>query len=115
MRYAMTGATGFVGGALASRLRQGGHEVVALVREPGRAGALSAGGAPWAAGDLAAPAVLDRLCAGADGLFHVAGWYKVGERNPSPGTRVNVEGTRNVPEAARRTRVPKVVYTSTLA
>src|SRR3954451_997115 len=115
MRHGMTGATAFVGGALASRLRQGGHEGVALVREPGRAGALSAAGVHLVAGDLADTAALDRLCAGADGLFHVAGWYKVGERNPSPGTRVNVEGTRNVLEAARRTRVPKVVYTSTLA
>ncbi len=115
MRYAITGATGFVGGALASKLRKSGHEVVALVRDPGRAGALSAAGVHLVAGDLADTAALDRLCAGTDGLFHVAGWYKLGQRDCSPGTRVNVEGTRNVLEAARRTRVPKVVYTSTLA
>ncbi|MCK0114189.1 NAD(P)H-binding protein [Ornithinimicrobium sp. F0845] len=39
MRYALTGATGFVGGELAHQLRAEGHDVVALVRSPGRAAA----------------------------------------------------------------------------
>jgi dihydroflavonol-4-reductase len=115
MRYAITGATGFVGGELARQLREQGHEVVALVRDPTRAGALRDRGVELVTGDLDDPAALDRLCAGADGLFHVAGWYKLGQRDPSPGTKVNVEGTRNALEAARRNQVPKVVYTSTLA
>jgi nucleoside-diphosphate-sugar epimerase len=115
MRYAMTGATGFVGGVLARQLRDAGHEVVTLVRDPGRAGALERLGAELVAGDLDDAAALDRLCAGADGLFHVAGWYKLGQRDPSPGVRVNVEGTRNVLAAAQRAGVPRVVYTSTLA
>ena len=55
-------------------------------------------------GDLDDTAALDRLCADVDGLFHVAGWYKLGQRDPSPGDRVNVEGTRHVARrrAARR-------------
>ena len=37
MRYAMTGATGFLGGELAAQLRSSGHDLVALVRDPARA------------------------------------------------------------------------------
>jgi nucleoside-diphosphate-sugar epimerase len=66
-------------------------------------------------GDLFDAAALDRLCSGVDGLFHVAGWYKLGVRDPSVGWRVNVDGTRAVLSAAARSRVPRVVYTSTLA
>jgi nucleoside-diphosphate-sugar epimerase len=115
MRYAMTGATGFVGGALARRLRDDGHEVLALVRDPARAVDLEAVGVELLPGDLDDAAALDRLCTGVDGLFHVAGWYRLGERDASIGERVNVAGTRNVLETALRHAVPRVVYTSTLA
>ena len=115
MRYAITGATGFVGGVLARQLRDAGHEVRALVRDPARATALDARGVELVPGDLDDAAALDRLCADVDGLFHVAGWYKLGQRDPSVGDRVNVEGTRNALAAAQRAGVPKVVYTSTLA
>jgi dihydroflavonol-4-reductase len=115
MRYAMTGATGFVGGALARLLRDEGHEVRALVRDPARASDLAALGVELVPGDLGDATALDALCAGVDGLFHVAGWYKLGQRDPSVGDRVNVDGTRNVLAAAERAGVPKVVYTSTLA
>lgn len=115
MRYAITGATGFVGGVLARQLRDAGHEVVALVRDPAKAGTLGDLGVELVPGDLDDAAALDRICTGADGLFHVAGWYKLGQRDSSPGVRVNVEGTRNALAAAKRAGVPKVVYTSTLA
>ena len=115
MRYAITGATGFVGGAVARRLREEGHEVVALVRDPARATALADLGVDLLPGDLDDVAALDRLCTGVDGVFHVAGWYKLGQRDPSEGDRVNVVGTRNVLEAALRNGVRRVVYTSTLA
>lgn len=115
MRYALTGATGFVGGELARQLVEAGHDVVALVRSTNRASDLLRLGADLVEGDLDSDAALGRLLAGADGLFHVAGWYRLGERDPSPGERVNVEGTRNVLSAALRAGTPKVVHTSTLA
>jgi nucleoside-diphosphate-sugar epimerase len=115
MRYAITGATGFVGGVLARQLRDAGHEVRALVRDPARATGLADQGVELVPGDLDAAAALDRLCDGVDGLFHVAGWYKLGQRDPSVGDRVNVEGTRNALAAAQRAGVAKVVHTSTVA
>lgn len=115
MRFAVTGATGFVGHALAARLRRFDHEVVAYVRDPGRADRLSASGVTLVAGDLDDRAGLDRLCTGIDGLFHVAGWYHVGTGAAEQAWRTNVEGSRNVLDAAYRAEVPRVVYTSTLA
>lgn len=115
MRYALTGATGFVGGELARQLVDAGHDVVALVRTPRRATGLAELGVELVEGDLDSAPALDRLRAGADGLFHVAGWYRLGDRDLSAGERVNVEGTRNVLEAPLRAGTPKVVHTSTLA
>jgi len=65
MRYALTGATGFIGGALAKQLRDAGHDVVALVRDPARAGQLSDLGVELVPGDLDDKEALDRLCQGA--------------------------------------------------
>jgi nucleoside-diphosphate-sugar epimerase len=115
MRYAMTGATGFLGIELARQLRDAGHDVVALVRNPPAAGQLERLGVEVVHGDLDDSAALDRILAGADGLFHVAGWYKHGSREHETLRHVNIDGTRNVLEAAVRCGVPRIVYTSTLA
>jgi nucleoside-diphosphate-sugar epimerase len=115
VRYAMTGATGFLGGELSRQLVAEGHEVVALVRDPARATALEELGVGLVVGDLDDHAALDTLLAGVDGFFHVAGWYKHGRREHETLRRVNVDGTRNALEAARRAGVPRTVYTSTTA
>ena len=115
MRYSLTGATGFVGGALARQLREAGHEVTALVRDPARAEQLTALGVSLVRGDLDDSEALERTCTATDVFFHVAGWYKVGTRDKAEGWRVNVDGTRAALTAAQRTGVPRVVYTSTLA
>jgi dihydroflavonol-4-reductase len=114
MTYAITGATGFVGGALAAQLRAAGHGVRALVRDPARAGSLDALGVELVPGDLGDPVALTALCDGTDGLFHVAGWYKLGSRTPEDGERINVEGTRAALAAARDAGI-RTVHTSTLA
>lgn len=114
MRYAITGATGFVGGRLAERLLDEGHDAVALVRDPAaaRENGLRARLVP---GDLADAAAIERMLDGADGLFHVAGWYRVGAGDRAQAYRVNVAGTRAVLEAARRVGTPRIVHTSSLA
>jgi nucleoside-diphosphate-sugar epimerase len=50
-----------------------------------------------------------------DGVFHIAGWYKVGARDRQAAYPINVLGTRNVLELMRELAIPKGVYTSTLA
>ncbi|HYG94581.1 MAG TPA: NAD-dependent epimerase/dehydratase family protein [Nocardioides sp.] len=115
MRYAMTGATGFLGGELARQLLSSGHDVAALVRDPLKATSLRDRGAVLVVGDLDDAAALDRLLTDADGFFHVAGWYKLGRREHPTLRRVNVTGTRNALEAAKRSGVPRTVYTSSTA
>lgn len=115
MKYFLTGATGFVGGRLAKMLRDQGHEVIALVRTPSKAKDLEALGVILAPGDVTDKASMRAPMQGCDGVYHVAGWYKVGVRDKSPGWKINVEGTRNVLELMRELGIPKGVYTSTLA
>src|SRR2546430_13985783 len=52
---------------------------------------------------------------GLDGVSHMAGCYKIGTKARQEGERVNVLGTRNVLTTMKALRIPKGVYTSTLA
>lgn len=113
MRYFVTGATGFIGGRVARQLVDAGHQVRALVRDPRKAADLAALGVELHRGDITQRASLRDPMSGVDGVFHVAGWYKVGARDRRDGERINVEGTRNVLETMRELSVPKGVYTST--
>src|SRR5688500_15225887 len=129
MRYFVTGASGFLGGALARQLRAEGHEVVALVRRPEASPKLAALGAELRGGDITDAESVRAAMRGADGVFHAAAWYKVGQSamTTGPGAttggeqekrdayRVNVEGTRIVLEAMRDLGIPRGVYTSTVA
>ena len=113
-RYFVTGGTGFIGLELVRQLREAGHEVVALVRDPAKAEQLAAVGATLTKGDITDRASLAEPMADADGVFHLAAWYEVGT-DSRRAHAVNVEGTRNVLETMRALGVPKGVYTSTLA
>lgn len=115
MNYFITGATGFVGGVLARKLREQGHAVRASVRNPDKAGELKAIGVQLFKGDVTDKGSMREAMSGVDGIFHVAGWYKVGAHDKSGGEKVNVQGTRNVLELMQELKIPKGVYTSTLA
>jgi nucleoside-diphosphate-sugar epimerase len=113
MKYFVTGATGFVGGHVARQLIAAGHEVVAVVRTPAKAHDLA--GVILHQGDVTEKESMRAPMQGVDGVFHIAGWYKVGVRDKTPGEKINVEGTRNVLELMRELSIPRGVYTSTLA
>jgi len=129
VRYLVTGASGFLGGVLARQLRDAGHEVVALVRQPAAAAKLPGIGVDVRQGDITDRESVRRAMAGVDGVFHAAAWFKVRQSGLTRGARpaaggpaeareayrVNVEGTRVVLEAMRDLRIPKGVYTSTIA
>ncbi len=115
MKYFVTGATGFVGGVLVKKLRQQGHEVHASVRSPEKTKELHALGVKLFKGDVTDKESMREAMTGVDGVYHVAGWYKVGTKDKRDGTRVNIDGTRNVLELMQELNIPKGVYTSTLA
>jgi nucleoside-diphosphate-sugar epimerase len=115
MRYFLTGGTGFLGGKAARMLRERGDEVHALVRSPGKAGDLADLGVRIFPGDITEKESMREAMQGVDGVFHIAGWYKVGVEDKAPAWAVNVEGTRNVLELMQELEIPKGVYTSTLA
>ncbi len=113
MKYFVTGATGFVGGALVRHLRAAGHDIVALVRSPDKAGALRALDVTLAPGDITDKDSLREPMRGVDGVFHCAAWYKIGVPDAAA-DRINVDGTRHVLETMQTLGVPKGVYTSTI-
>lgn len=115
MKYFLTGATGFVGNALARQLIQAGHTVHASVRDPDKASDLNDLGVKLFPGDVTDPDSMRAAMQATDGVFHVAGWYKIGTRDQSAGEKVNVQGTRNVLGLMQELGIRKGVYTSTLA
>jgi nucleoside-diphosphate-sugar epimerase len=115
MRCFVTGATGFVGGRVARQLRDAGHEVVALVRDPNKAKSLAATGVQLAQGDVTDKESMRAPMSGAEGVFHIAGWYKIGVKDKTPGVAINVNGTRNVLDLMKELGITKGVYTGTLA
>lgn len=116
MKAFVTGATGFIGGHLARKLRERGDQVVALVRSPDKAGALRASGCELLQGDLGDEAALRAGLDGCDAAFHAAAMYKVGipaSRRPEM-WEANVRGTELVLGAAVGAGVRRAVYISTV-
>jgi dihydroflavonol-4-reductase len=116
MKVFLTGGTGFIGGEVARRLRARGDDVVALVRTPSRATALSGLGCTLVEGDVVDRDAVLRGLDGADAAIHGAAIYEVGipaKRRPAM-YAANVEGTRTVLSACLDAGVAKVVYVSTV-
>ena len=105
----VTGASGFIGGALTARLLAAGRRVRVLARRP--LPNLSGRGAEILGGDLEDEDALMRGCAGMGTVFHVAG--RVGVWGPEADfVRINVDGTRALLAAARAAGVRRFVFTS---
>jgi nucleoside-diphosphate-sugar epimerase len=110
-RLAVTGANGYVGRHLIAAARAAGWEVAGVVRSPaGAAEVVRAGGTPVLVPALDA-AALARAFAGSDAVAHLA---QIGAGDPDAYEAVNVEGTRQVADAAARAGVPRVAFFSGL-
>jgi dihydroflavonol-4-reductase len=115
MRALVTGATGFVGAAVARALLRDGWEVRALARKGSDRRNLRSIAVEIVEGDLADTDSLRPALAGCEGLFHVAADYRLGAFDPAQLYKTNVEGTRNILNVARAAGVRRVVYTSSVA
>ena len=111
----VTGASGFVGSAVARRLVEAGFAVRALVRPTSPRFHLGALNLQFAIGDLTDPETLRPAMAGVQYLFHVAADYRLWSRDPLEIYRNNVTSTRAIMEEALRAGVERVVYTSSVA
>jgi dihydroflavonol-4-reductase len=111
----VTGATGFVGSAVARRLSLGGTRVRALVRPGSPRFHLDGLDLEFVSGDLRDAESLRAAMAGIRHVFHVAADYRLWARDRSEIFAANVDGTRNVMQEALRAGVERVVYTSSVA
>jgi len=110
----VTGASGFVGNHVVRALIHRGESVRVLVRPSSNLSHLSDLKLDLAMGDLRDRASLDAAVKGCSMLFHVAADYRFDVSNPDDVYKSNVEGTRNLLEAAGAAGVKKIVYTSTV-
>ena len=114
-RVLVTGASGFVGGALAARLAQRGDTVVALARSEASADALAARGYEVARGDVLDEDAVAAALAGCALLYHVAGVNTMCPADPATLFHVNVRGAETAVRAAARAGVGRMVLTSSAA
>ena len=111
----VTGATGFVGSHVARVLAEQGADLRLLIRSGSDPRNIQTLNADRAVGDLRDPASIEKAMAGCDVVFHVAADYRLWVRDPQQMYRANVDGTRALLEAARKNKVRRVVYTSSVA
>jgi dihydroflavonol-4-reductase len=111
----VTGASGFIGSAVARALARRGARLRLLVRPTSPQTNIAALGADLAVGDMRDPDAVRGALDGCRYLFHVAADYRLWARDPEEIVRNNVEGARAVVAAAAAAGVERMVYTSSVA
>ena len=114
MKCFVTGASGFIGSNLVHELIARGHEVKALLRADSDMRVLAGAKFERVTGDLNNRVLLQKAMRDCDWCFHAAASYHLWLRDYAPMYAANVEGTRNVIEAATAAGCARIVYTSTV-
>lgn len=115
MKVFLTGATGFVGHHVARALAAEGAELRLLVRKTSKLANLEGIPGDVVVGNLADADSLKPALAGCNAIVHVAADYRLWVRDPHSMYRANVDGTRELLRLAREGRIPRLVYTSSVA
>ncbi len=115
MRALVTGATGFIGSSILRKLLAQGYQVRALVREQSNTRNLDELNIEVALGDITNANSLGPALRGCTHLFHAAALYSFWVKERALLYKVNVDGTRNVLQAAKEAGIDRVVYTSSVA
>jgi dihydroflavonol-4-reductase len=112
----VTGASGFVGSAVAQALlARGGYKIRALVRPTSSRTNLEGLDIEIAQGDMRDASAVARAMSGARFLMHIGADYRLWARDPEEIIRTNRDGTRNLMRAALKAGVERIVYTSSVA
>jgi dihydroflavonol-4-reductase len=114
-RVLVTGASGFVGSAVARIARERGFEVRVVVRKTSSRQNIEALDAEVVIGDMRDQASMRAALKGVRYLFHVAADYRIWARDPGEIERANLEGTEATMRAALAEGVERIVYTSSVA
>ncbi|MCH6579795.1 MAG: NAD-dependent epimerase/dehydratase family protein [Nitrospinae bacterium] len=114
MKTLVTGTTGFLGAALLRELIADGRDVRVLVRPDADRSNIEGLDAEVVTGDLRDRDSLAAALQGCEVLYHAAAYYSLWSRDKRTMYDINVQGTRNILEAAMTGNVRKVVYTSTV-
>ena len=114
MKCFVTGASGFIGANLVHELVRRGHHVKALLRPGSDLRGLAGADFERVAGDVGDRTALETAMRGCEWCFHVAASYHLWLRDYRPMYAANVDGTRNVLEAAGAAGCSRIVYTSTV-
>jgi dihydroflavonol-4-reductase len=110
----VTGATGHIGNVLVRKLLEKGKRVRALVWRGEDTSPLDGLDVEQVNGDVLDPVSLEQAFQGVDTVYHLAGIISIMPGHDPQVWKVNVEGTRNVLEAARRAAIRRLVYTSSI-
>lgn len=112
-RSLVTGGAGFIGAHLVRLLRESGESVRVLDLTPAGTDETAMAGVEWVQGSILDAAVVRDAMAGVTRVFHLAADPNLWARDKNHFTAVNLDGTRQVLEAAADAGVRKFVYTST--
>jgi nucleoside-diphosphate-sugar epimerase len=110
----VTGATGFTGSHLCDRLIKEGYAVRGLVRDPGRASHLQRCGVDAVVGDLRDINSVHRAMEGTSIVYHIAAEFRRENLSRKQMMEVNLDGTRNMLDAAIKAGVQRFIHCSTV-
>jgi dihydroflavonol-4-reductase len=113
-RVLVTGASGFIGSAVARKLAEEGFSVRALVRRSSPRAHIANLGLEFVEGDLRDAGSIRHAIAGSRYVLHVAADYRLWARNPHEIFASNVTGTRTLMQEALRAGVERIVHTSSV-
>lgn len=114
MKTLVTGTTGFLGSSIARSLLDAGRNVRVLVRKNADLANIKGLDVEKVEGDLRDTDSLKRALDGCSVLYHAAAYYSLWSKDSGAMYDINVQGTRNILEAARELNLERVVYTSTV-
>lgn len=114
MKALVTGATGFVGSAVAKRLKQAGYDIRALVRDPSKLQAVGLEDVETTTGDITDKHAVAKACEGCDIAFSIAGTFREPDLSDTRYREVNVDAVRYILEGAKAAGIKRVVHCSTV-